>query len=155
MSNPKYNQFIQTQMKQEQPDKEKLIGIASLIRQSFDLIVHREPILTFDRQTYRFVNFSSWLTEEQFKKYAIHVPDLLFFLNKKMWIFEIDGYIHNVKNNVIKKDEERDLCYNIARLNWRKFNEWEILLEQGIQPKRSATVEEIWPTVKAEIESLI
>jgi len=153
MSN-QYNQFIQKQMKNQQPDKEKLIGIASLIRQEFGLMVHREPILIFNRNNDRFVNFCCWLTEEQFKKYNIHVPDLLFFINNTLWIFEIDGYIHNVKTSVEIKDIERNRCYTAARLHWKKFNEWEILLSQGIEPKRSATVAEIWPTIKEEIQKI-
>ena len=149
-----YNQFMQAMMREQQPDKEKLIGIASLMRQTFDLIVHREPILTFDRQTDRFVNFSSWLTEEQFKKYTIHVPDLLFFLNKKMWIFEIDGYIHNVKDSVVRKDEERDRIYTAAKLNWRKFNEWEVLIGLHKKPNRSATVSELWPEIEKTLQQI-
>ena len=153
--NNQYNQFIQTQMRNEQPDKEKLIGIATLIRENFGLMVHREPILMFEKETDKFVNFASWLTEEQFKKYTIHIPDLLFFINGVMWIFEVDGYIHNVKTSVEIKDIERDRCYTAAKLPWRKFNEWEILLSQDIDPVRSATVAEIWPTIKEEIEKII
>ena len=93
MSN-KYNQFIKQQMKNEQPDKHKLIKIATAMRKEFNLTVQREAILTFSREDDHLVNFSSWLTEEQYKKYIIHVPDLLFFIGNKMWIFEIDGYIH-------------------------------------------------------------
>jgi len=150
MSN-QYNQFIQRQMRNEQPDKEKLIGIASLIRENFSLMVHREPILMFEKETDRFVNFASWLNEEQFKKYTIHVPDLLFFINGGMWIFEVDGYIHNVKTSVEIKDIERNRCYDAAKLHYRIFNEWEIMLSQDIDPVRSATVTEIWPTIKEEI----
>jgi len=154
MSN-QYNQFIQRQMRNEQPDKEKLIGIATLIREAFGLMVHREPILMFERETDRFVNFASWLNEEQYKKYNIHVPDLLFFINGAMWIFEVDGYIHNVKTSVEKKDIERNRCYDAAKLHFRIFNEWEIMLSNGINPTRSATVAEIWPTMKEEIEKII
>ncbi len=153
--NNKYNQFIQRQMRNEQPDKEKLIHLASLIRQEFGLMVQREAILMFDKEDDRFVDFASWLSEEQYKKYTIHVPDLLFFIEGKMWFFEIDGYIHNVKTSVEIKDIERDRIYDAARLNWKKFNEWLLLVNQGLQPNRSATVDEIWPSVKKTIQKII
>ena len=108
MGSNKYNQFIQTQMKQNQPDKHKLIQIATALRKEFGLTVQREAILTFSREDDHLVNFSSWLTEEQYNKYIIHVPDLLFFIGNKMWILEIDGYIHYSNSNVVFKDIERE-----------------------------------------------
>jgi hypothetical protein len=142
-------------MRNEQPDKEKLISLASLIRKEFGLVVQREAILTFSREDDSFIGFQSWLNEEQFKKYIIHVPDLLFFVNGVLWIMEIDGYIHYVKNSVMIKDEERDRIYDAAKLNWKKINEWEVLIKHGKKPNRSATVKEIWPEVKCFVQKLV
>lgn len=154
MSN-KYNQFIQRQMRENQPDREKLIEIATMMRREFNLVVHREAILTFDKETDKFVNFSSWLTEEQYKKYIIHVPDLLFFVGNDMWIIEVDGYIHNTKTSVVLKDIERNRIYDAAKLNWRKVNEWEVLINQGKKPNRSATAKEVIVEVRKILKSII
>lgn len=151
----KYNQFIQSQMRQEQPDKEKLITLASFLRQEYNLTVQREAILTFDREDGHLVGFSSWLTEQQYYKYLIHVPDLLFFVGDKMWIMEIDGYIHNVKGSVVKKDVFRNECYKQAKLNYILINEWDALLNQGIAPDRSATAKELIPEIKKRLDELI
>ena len=153
MSN-KYNQFIKQQMKNEQPDKAKLIKIATFMRKEFGLTVQREAILTFSREDDHMVNFSSWLTEEQYKKYIIHVPDLLFFIGNKMWIFEIDGYIHYSNSNVVFKDIERDRIYSAAHLNWRKVNELEVLQKLGHKPDRSATANEVMTEVRRLLKQI-
>ena len=93
--------------------------------------------------------------EEQFKKYVIHVPDLLFFIKGKLWILEIDGYIHYCKNSVKIKDIERNRIYDAAKLNWLKIEEWEILIKIGKEPNRSATASELWPEIKEIIEKII
>lgn len=150
-----YNQFIQAQMRNEQPDKEKLIKIAFHIGRAFSIVVQREAILLFDREDGHLVTFASWITKEQFYKYIIHVPDLLFFLNNTLWIMEIDGWIHNVKNRVIEKDKARNECYRNANMHFELVNEWEVMLSQGINPDRSATAKELIPTVKKRIEKMI
>ena len=155
MASAKYNQFIQRVMRNEQPDKEKLIHIASFLRKEYSLTVQREAILLFNKSTDKFVSFSSWLTEEQFNKYIIHVPDLLFFINNKMWILEIDGYIHNVKTKVVRRDIERDRIYDAAKLNWIKINEWEVLQKLGHKPDRSATAKEVITEVKEIVDKLV
>ncbi len=142
-------------MKNEQPDRHKLIKIATAMRKEFGLMVQREAILTFDRQDDHLVNFSSWLTEEQYKKYIIHVPDLLFFVGNKMWIFEIDGYIHYSNSNVVFKDIERDRIYSAAHLNWRKINELEVLQKLGHKPDRSATANEVMTEVRRLLRQII
>lgn len=142
-------------MRNEQPDKEKLIHLASLIRVEFGLMVQREAILMFDRDNDWLFGFASWLSEEQFKKYKIHVPDLLFFVGGTMWIFEIDGWIHNVNTTVEVKDIERNRCYTAAKLHYKIFSEWDIMLKQKIKLNRSATVEEIWPSLKKTIQKII
>jgi len=151
----KYNQFIKTQMRQEQPDKEKLIKIASFLRKEYNLTVQREAILTFDKEDGHMVQFSSWLTKEQYNKYTIHVPDLLFFVGKKMWIIEIDGYIHNTNTTVARKDIRRNECYEMAKLNFIIINEWETMLKQGINPDRSARVHELIPEIKSRIGKIL
>lgn len=159
MGTNQYNQFIKTQMKNEQPDKSKLIKIASFLGQTYQLTVHREPILMFDKKTDKLVDFSSWITEEQFKKYNIHVCDLLFFIGDKLWILEIDGYIHFANATVARKDIERDRCYTaagkICNFNWKKVNEWEVLIKLGHKPNRSATAKEVITEVKEIIDEII
>lgn len=160
MGKNKYNQFIKTQMRQNQPDREKLIHIASFMRQEFNLTVQREAILTFDRQKdEHLVGFSSWLTEEQYKKYTIHVPDLLFFVGQQLWILEIDGYVHNTNATVAKKDIERDRIYTaaskVSNLKWLKINEWEVLIKLGHKPDRSATAKEVITEVKKVVGSIV
>jgi len=154
MSN-KYNQFIQQQMRADQPDKYKLIKIASFLRTEYGLTVHREPILTFDKNDGHLVQFSSWLTEEQFNLYTIHVPDLLFFVGKVMWIIEIDGWIHNVKDKVMRKDEWRDADYKRAKLNVRVINEWDVMLKLGLKLERGATPEEVITEVRVVMKEII
>ena len=154
MVSNKYNQFIKQQMKNEQPDRHKLIKIATAMRKEFNLTVQREAILTFSREDDHLVNFSSWLTEEQYKKYIIHVPDLLFFIGNKMWIFEIDGYIHYSNSNVVFKDIERDRIYSAAHLNWRKVNELEVLQKLGHKPDRSATANEVMTEVRRLLKQI-
>lgn len=153
MSN-KYNQFIQAQMRAEQPDKEKLIELGGLIRQNYELVVHREPILLFDKEDGHLVKTAFYLTEEEFKAHIIHVPDIMFYVGQTMWIFEIDGWIHNVKDRVIVRDERRNECYKLAKLNFRIFNEWEILVKQGVNPKRPATADEVFQEVRKELNQI-
>jgi len=151
----KYNQFIQQQMRKNQPDSQKLIKIASFLRQEFGLTVHREPILTFDKMDNHLVDFACWLTEEQYHKYIIHVPDLLFFIGNKMWILEIDGYIHYSKDSVVFRDIERDRIYDAAKLNWRKVDELAVLVKLGHKPDRSATAKEVITEVKQILTEII
>lgn len=149
MVSKKYNQFIQQQMRDNATsEKEKLIKICSFIIREYGIAVHREAICLFDKETDKFIKFASWITEEQFHQYAIQVPDLLFFVKGEMWIIEIDGYIHFTKESVALKDIERDRRYNAAGLNWRKVNEWEVLIKLGHKPNRSATAKEVITEVK-------
>ena len=135
-------------------EKEKLIKIASFLRREYNFTVQREAILTFDREDGSLRGFSSWLTEEQYYKYIVHVPDLLFFVGKKMWIMEIDGYIHNVKTSVVRKDIRRNECYDMAKLNFIVLNEWEAMLKQGIKLDRSAKWQELIPEIKSRLSEI-
>jgi len=155
MASNKYNQFIQKQMKSFQPDKHKLIEIACFLRRKYGLTVQREAILTFEKDSGKLMGYSSWLTEEQFKKYTVHVPDLLFFIGKTMWILEIDGYIHNVKDKVMKRDEWRNDDYKRAKLNFLIINEWEVLIKLGHKPDRSATAKEVITEVRQLLKEII
>jgi len=154
MSN-KYNQFMQQQMRKHQPDTHKLIKIATFLRKEYSLTVHREPILMFDKSDGHLVQFSSWITEEQFNMYTIHVPDLLFFIGKVMWVIEIDGWIHNVKDKVMRKDEWRDDDYKRAKLNFRIINEWDVMLKLGQKLDRGATPKEVITEVKKIMKEII
>ena len=138
-------------MHKEKPDETKLIELGGLIRQNYELVVHREPILLFDKNDGHLVKSAIYISEQEFKDHIIHVPDILFYVGYVMWIFEIDGWIHNVKNRVIVRDERRNECYKTAKLNFRIFNEMEILLKQGKEPKRPATADEVFQEVKIEL----
>ena len=152
----KYAQFIAHMQRERQPDTEKLIEIATFLRQKFQLIVQREAILRFDRETGKLIGEpSSWITEEQFRTSKIHVPDLLFFIGNKMYLMEIDGTIHNTNATVARKDIERNECYERAGITCRIFNEWECLMSLGIDPNRSATAKELIKIIEREIKLLV
>lgn len=155
MTSKKYNQFIQHQMKASQPDTEKLIGIATFLRKEYSLTVHREAILMFDKNDGHLITFASWITKEQFHKYIIHVPDLLFFVGQKMWIMEIDGWIHNTKTSVVRKDITRNKCYKTAKLNYIIINEWDAMYDEGINPVGSARVKELLPEIKKRLSKIL
>lgn len=151
----KYNQFIQAQMKKEKPDEIKLVELGGLIHQEFGFVIHREPILLFHKSLGNLVKTALYITEQEFKDHIIHVPDILFYIHQEMWIFEIDGWIHNVKNRVQVKDERRNECYKTAKLNFRVFNEMEILLKQGKTiSKRPATADEVFQEVRIELNKI-
>ncbi len=138
-------------MRQNKPDELKLVEIGGLIRQNYGLVVHREPILLFDKNDGHMVKTAFYITEEEFKNHIIHVPDILFYAGAIMWIFEVDGWIHNVKDRVIVRDERRNECYRTARLNFRVFNEMDILLKQGKITKRPATADEIFQEMQESL----
>jgi len=91
MTSAKYNQFRQQMMKQNKPDDEKLIHLATLLRTRYNIRVLREPIILFTKNTCRIVKITESITEKEFHTHIIHVPDLLLFINKTKWIMEIDG----------------------------------------------------------------
>lgn len=151
----KYNQFIQQQMKQNKPDEIKLVQLGGLIRQKYELVIHREAILTFDREDGHLVKSAVWLSEEEFKKFDIHVPDFLFYTpDGRMWIFEVDGWIHNVKDRVAVRDARRVERYARAKLNFKIYNEWDILQKQGKTPNRPATPHEIFKEMEAKLDEI-
>ena len=152
----KYAQFIAHMQRERQPDTEKLIEIATFLRQKFQLIVHREAILRFDRRSGKLIGEpSSWLTEEQYHTSKIHVPDLLFFVGNKMYLMEIDGTIHNTSATVVKKDRVRNEDYHRAGITCLIFNEWECLMDLGINPNRAATAKELIKIIEREVKLLL
>ncbi len=142
-------------MRENKPDEEKLVGLGAMIRTKYDLIVHREPILLFDVDDGHLVKTACWITEEEYHNHIVHVPDIMFFVGNDMWIFEIDGWIHNVKDRVAVRDERREECYKKAKLNFEVFNELEILLGQGENPNRPARVGEIFKEMEQKIDKII
>ena len=142
-------------MKAEKPDEQKLVELGGLIRQDYGLIVHREPILLFDKNDGHLVKHACHITEEEFYNHDIHVPDILFYVGYTLWIFEVDGWIHNYKDRVIVRDERRNECYERAKLNFRIFNELDILLKLGKNPRRPAKVPEIYQAIKKELDTII
>jgi len=153
--NKKYNQFIQQQMKKNKSDELKLVELGGLIRQKYELVIHREAILIFDREDGHLIKSAVWISEEEFKKYHIHVPDYLFYTpDGKRWIFEVDGWIHNVKDRVAVRDARRVECYKKAKLNFKIYNELDILLKQGKTPNRPATPHEIFKEMEAKLDEI-
>lgn len=151
----KYNQFIQQQMKANKPDEEKLVELGGLIRSKYELIVHREPILLFDKYDGHLIKTACAITEDEYHTFITHVPDLLLFVRHEMWIFEIDGWIHNVKHRVMVKDERRNECYEMAKLNFHVFNELEILLKLGKKPNRPAKASEIFEEMQPILDKIL
>jgi len=152
--NSKWNQFRQNIMMENKPDTEKLITIATLIRKTHNLIVHREHILLFSKQDCRLVKMADSITKKEYHNYIIHTPDLIFYINNTLWIIEIDGSIHDHKNRVIEKDKMRNEHYTISGLNYIIINELLVLYDIGIHKVRSATVEELWPVINNKIKKL-
>jgi len=142
-------------MKANKPDEEKLVNIGGMIHQKYELVIHREPILLFDVNDGHLVKTACYITEEEYKAHIVHVPDIMFYIGNEMWIFEIDGWIHNVKNRVIVRDERRIECYKKAELNFEVFNELDILLKQGKNPKRPATASEVFKEIQVRIDKII
>ena len=143
MSN-KYNQFIAQAMRSEKPDTEKLIGLASKIRQKYHYKVDREPIILFNRETNKIIDIKSWISAKEFADYAIHVPDLVIWIKNKPIILEIDGLVHDTNTNAKKKDKRRNYHYLNAGLNYIIINELKVAEKNGATEMRGATVNEIF-----------
>lgn len=139
-------------MKQNKPDDEKLIHLATLLRTRYNIRVIREPIILFTKNTCRVVKITKSITEKEFHTHIIHVPDLLLFINKTKWIMEIDGWIHDHKTRVIEKDKMRNEHYELSDINYIIINELLLLHNQGIHQDRSATVSEIWEEIVKRIK---
>ena len=56
-------------MKANKPDEEKLIELGGLIRINYELIVHREPILLFDKDDGHLVKTAFAISEEEYHKF--------------------------------------------------------------------------------------
>ena len=142
-------------MKANKPDEEKLVNIGGMIHQKYELVVHREPILLFDVNDGHLVKTACYITEEEYKTHIVHVPDIMFYIGNEMWIFEIDGWIHNVKDSVHFKDVNRNEHYKTAKLNFEIFNEWEIFVGLGSKPNRPATVDEIFGEIQKRMKKIL
>lgn len=151
----KWNQLKQSKMTEHKPDEEKLISIATLMRKRLNLIVKREPFLLFDKETCKLVKVADYITREEHAHYIPHNPDLLFYIKEVMWIMEIDGWIHEVKNRVIEKDKMRNEQYQLSGINHIIINEQLILHNLGIDKHRPATVAELWPVIDRRIKKLL
>lgn len=147
MTSNKYNQFRQHMMRQNKPDNEKLIHLASLLRRTYNIQVLREPIILFDKDTCKIVKIAEAITEYEYHTHIIHVPDLVLYINSTNWIMEIDGWIHDNKTHVIKKDKLRNEHYKLSGINYIIINELLLLHNLGIHEDRSATVPEIWEEI--------
>jgi len=142
-------------MRANKPDEEKLVNIGGMIHKKYELIVHREPILLFDVNDGHLVKTACYISEQEYRDYIIHVPDIMLYIGNEMWIFEIDGWIHNVKHRVFVKDERRIEHYKKAKLNFEIFNELDILLKQGKDPKRPARADEVFEEIQVRIDRII
>ena len=155
MVSKKYSQFVKHIMQNAKPDTEKLITIASFIRRNYKINVHREKILLFDKKTGHLKGHYDYITEQQFHKYVIHVPDLIFFINSKLHILEIDGSIHDTSTSVARKDRLRNEAYETALIPHEIINEWEVLAMTGCAPNRSASPYELIPEIKKRMEKIL
>lgn len=127
----------------ETTDTEKLVLLSTYLRKEFGFIIHREPILTFDLINGSCKGPYISITSEQYYASKVHVPDILFYNGNQMWVFEIDGPIHDTNNTVQQRDVVRAADYERAGIKYKVFNEWEILLSQGIRAQRSAKAWEL------------
>lgn len=123
-------------MRDEQPDLTKLVGLASMIRKKYGIMVDREPILLFNKETKKLVKIASWITAEEFASHRIHCPDIVFYSNENgTWILEDDGLIHHNKTAVVRKDKWRIDDYNNAHLKYIIIDEWSIIERDGLEEK--------------------
>ena len=151
----KYNQYKYSIMNQAKPDEEKLIRIATLMRTRHHLIVKREPILLFSKDTCRLVTITDSINKWQYDHHITHNPDLLFYINDTPWIMEIDGQIHDTKNRVIEKDKMRNEHYKLSGINYIIISESTLLHNIGIDKRRPATTAELWPVIDRRLKILI
>ncbi len=151
----KWNQYKYAIMNQAKPDEAKLISIATLMRHRHHLIVKREPILLFHKDTCRLVNIKDTITKYEYDHHIIHNPDLLFYINDVTWIMELDGWIHDTKNRVIEKDKMRNEHYLLSGINHIIISESLLLHNIGIDKVRPATVDELWPVIDRRLKILI
>lgn len=151
----RWNQIRQRKMTEYQPDLEKLIRIGTLMRTRHNLIVKREPFLLFDKNTCRLVKTADSITEKEYHQFITHNPDLLFYINDTPWIMEIDGWIHDTKDRVIEKDKMRNEHYLSSGINHIIISESLILHNIGIDKRRPATVDELWPVINKKLKKLL
>ncbi len=151
----KWNQYRNAIMNQEKPDEEKLIRIATLMRTRHKLIVKREPFLLFDKNDCRLVKIKQSINKWEYNHHITHNPDLLFYINNTIWIMEIDGWIHDHKNTVIEKDKMRNEHYLHSGINHIIISESLILHNIGIDKKRGATADELWPVINSKIKKML
>jgi len=150
----RYNQFVKQLMRGNKCDTEKLIELGGLIYRKYGVICYRERILLLDYEDNHLVKLADGITEEEFHHNIVHVPDITFYKGSELWIFEIDGWIHNVKSKVEDRDVARNFHYENAGIKFQVFNEWEILEGLGIKPDRSATTEEIFGEIVKRMDKI-
>lgn len=155
MTKNKYNQFVASTMRAEKPDTEKLVKLATFIRQNFQLTVDRESILMFDKNDGHLKDFGRWITKEQYDSSKIHVPDLWVSIKGKRWIIEIDGWIHTAKTFVVRKDIIRNEDYARAKLSVIIIDEVKVLFDLGVTERRAATPWEIWPVLEKKLKEIV
>lgn len=142
-------------MNQAKPDEEKLIRIATLMRSRHKLFVQREPILLFSKTNYKLLKIKDSITKQEYDNHITHHPDLLFYIKNTLWIIEIDGWIHDTKSSVVKKDKIRNEHYKLSGINHIIISESLVLYNLKIHQRRSATVTELWPVIDRRLKILI
>jgi len=139
-------------MKQNKPDTEKLIHIATLLRTRYGITVHREPIILFSKKDCKIVKITRSITKQEFSSHIIHNPDLILYINGVKWLIEIDGPIHDHKSRVIEKDKMRNEHYELSGINYIIINELLLLHNLGIHEDRSATAPEVWEELEKRMK---
>lgn len=155
MSN-KYNQFAARRMQPEQPDLEKLIKFASLLRKEYGFKVDREPILLFSKHDGHLIKCTDWISKQEYEQNTIHTPDIVFWdaNTLHMWIVEVDGLIHHKRTNVARKDRWRNADYKRAKLSFIIIDEWSIIEREMLEEKPLtalqvfAEFQSVWEKIK-------
>ena len=83
----KWQQFCQG-MIEPKSDYEELNSIITFMKTEYNLIISREPILLFDKDTCMLVKVSESITKWEYNNHIVHTPDILFYINSVMWVME-------------------------------------------------------------------
>jgi len=148
----KWNQFRQARMRDAKPDTEKLVELGRLLSDHYYVVVHREPICLFDGAN--LVAAKICITEAEFRRYVIHVPDMLVYAGDRKIFIEVDGWIHETNSKVARKDVGRNALYEAADLDFIVLNERQVLEGLGVAAQRPATPAELWPSLRDRMDDI-
>lgn len=96
-----------------QSDTQQLIGIASYIRQKYNVKVKRELYLLFNVND-KLKSIKEYVTKADLNDHHVKNPDLLWIDKYGMWIVEIDGAVHDRK---VEKTNKRNQLFRDNHIN--------------------------------------